>query len=112
MGRYTFTRNRTERIKAHHDFGVMDKRCRRIGANIYTFEVDFELKPEALGGWTVDPGHYFVFQPNTTRNGQDYGPVQPWHLFVTTQERDAAIAKYLDGARKRAQKLAKECKLR
>jgi len=89
------------------DFGCNDKRGRAMGAEITTYEVDFvEIVENCNGGfYTHVPGHYFAFNPHTTRNGNGYGPVQPDYYFTTVAERQSAIDKYLTNSKKRALKL-------
>jgi hypothetical protein len=96
------------------NFGINDSRGREIGAQIYTYEeTHTEISDEAAaasysGYYTgVEPGLYFGFRPHATRNGSTYGALQHGARFATVAERDAAIEKYLAGARKRAAKAAK-----
>lgn len=91
----------------HYYFHAIDKFNRRIGANVRTYEVDFITAPDGtVMGYSVDPGVYFGLHVWATRNSVNYGAVQPDRYFKTAQERQVAIDKYLDGARKRAVKLA------
>ena len=46
------------------------------------------------------------FRPHATRSRARYGAMQPNSYFETEEAREAAIAKYLAGARKRAAKMA------
>lgn len=95
--------DKTNRQTANVSFDVVDKKGRLIGAKVYTFEIDFiEIESDSGSYWTIAPGHYFGFIPQATRNGQDYGAIQNFRLFLTPAERDDAIAKYLAAARKRA----------
>jgi uncharacterized protein YbaA (DUF1428 family) len=48
----------------------------------------------------------FAMKVSATRDNKDFGAMQSWQVFETEADRDAAKAKYLDGARKRAAKLA------
>jgi len=104
----------TEEVKALVDFGITDRKGRAIGAQIATWEAEYvpvaadqadkDYGPE---GWYINrqPGRYYGFRPWATRNGKHYGAMQPSYLYATTEEREAAIAKYLDSARKRNAKL-------
>lgn len=87
----------------HVDFETLDKRGRRVGVNIRREFVSFD-PTDARCGWDREPGEYWSFKPWATRNGQCYGPVQSDYAFRTREEREAAIEKYLVGARKRAAK--------
>lgn len=91
----------------HYYFHATDRFNRRVGANINTYEVDFIATPDdAICGYGFEPGIYFGLHVWATRNSENYGAVQRDRYFKTAQERQAAIDKYLDGARKRAVKLA------
>lgn len=93
------------RVRGKECFGIADEKGRMIGAIIETWEVDFVPSDDPMRGYsTVEPGRYLAFEPHATRNGNHYGAGQRSQLFKTVAERDAAIAKYLNGARKRAQK--------
>lgn len=92
------------RSLATHDFGTTDKRGRKVGAAIFTTEFDFVEDPEANGGYLMAAGHYYAFVPSATRDGNSYGATQRWTSYATVEDRDAAIATYLKGARKRAER--------
>ncbi|WDS38293.1 hypothetical protein TMCBR3_gp045c [Caulobacter phage TMCBR3] len=96
----TMPTNKSGVVEAEHDFGVKDGKGRRIGAVVHTFEVDFQ--PVERGGYARDAGHYWAFTGNATRNRVMYGASQSPNYFHSAAERDAAMAKYLDAARKRA----------
>lgn len=87
-----------------HDFGVYDRLGRKIGAQVRTSENTFAVNEEGSWGYLRAPGRYFSFYPQATRNGVRYGAAQNEKHFDTAAERDAAVAKYLAGARKRAAK--------
>ncbi len=87
-------------------FGVKDSRGREIGAQIRTWETDFEsASPEVKMWYAIKPGHYFSLNVHAVRGGISYGASQPTHYFTTVSERNAAIEKYLAQARKRAGKI-------
>jgi len=72
-----------------HDFGVLDKKHRRVGCRITTDEADGKF------GWLA----------SVLRDGSDFGPITGaggWH--ETREDRQAAIDRYLRGARRRAEK--------
>lgn len=89
------------------DFGLQDKRGRAIGCIVYRATVEYIAHPDgdAARSWsTVDPGVYFSWTPQATRNGSSYGATQSANLCKTELEREQAIEKYLKAARKRAAK--------
>jgi hypothetical protein len=87
-----------------HDFGVTDRLGRKIGATIRFSENTFTQTPDQSWGYGRAPGRYFSFYPCATRNGVRYGASQNERHFDTATARDAAAAKYLTDARKRALK--------
>jgi len=94
------------RTRDHHAFGHLDRFGRELGAAIYTWAETFRpVGPdEDPWGRRVEPGTYFTFRPQATRDGASYGPIQRDVRYATEADRDAAIRLYLDGARKRAAK--------
>ncbi len=110
----TVQTSKTTEIKTE-TFGVCDSRGREIGAQVKLVEATFtEATTEELTSrWTYDtaPGTYFQFDPHATRDGVRFGAIPQakgrGENFTTAAERDAAIVKYLAGARKRAAKAAK-----
>src|SRR5687767_2683742 len=89
-------------------YGVVDAKGREIGACVFAFEVDYTEIPEDSLGWSsTPPGHYYGFIPQAQRGGENFGASQCAKLFTTEKERDAAAAKYLAGARKRAPVVAR-----
>lgn len=93
----------------HVGFGQRDRFGREIGARITTAREDVVprtdthnlAEPARLGtGW-------FTLVVHATRDGKVYGACQPTLYFKSATERDAAIEKYLAGARKRAAKVAR-----
>lgn len=112
------TPHRTRQVGDHqnvshtdHDFGHLDAKWRTIGARVTTWEQDMEAVTEEeatawrWGWYAVAPGHWYIFCPHATRNGATYGALQSTQWFTTAAERDRAIAKYLKGAAKRAEKI-------
>lgn len=99
----------TSNYKRDHDdvvdFGLLDQKGRRIEAHIYFFEINFVEVP---GDWEhpyyihMSPGHYLGARMQATRNDKEFGASQYDSYFHTEEERDAAVAKYLLSARKRA----------
>lgn len=100
--------NRTAREIAIHDFATCDKRGRAIGSMIITWEADYvawDAEAHKNCGFNrIEPGHVFQLRTGATRNGEGYGPTQADRAFRSAAERDEAIAKYLEAARKRALK--------
>lgn len=87
-------------------FNVNDSRGRQIGSKIERLEADWIETPEGKCGYIpYRRGRWFGFQPHATRDSKRYGPSQPWRWFATVEECEAAIAKYLSDARKRATKI-------
>ncbi len=77
----------------HVSFGVDDKYGRDIGAWIYRSEKEGEVK----------------LITKASRNGKPYGGgYQPPLYFETKANREAAVAKYLAAARKRAERTAQK----
>jgi hypothetical protein len=99
--------------KTHHELGAKDSKGRVIGANIYTETQVYTDTDTPAGTWPDGspieynkPGAWHVWRCHATRDGQNYGATQSEHHCETLAERDAAIAKYLQDATKRASKLA------
>jgi hypothetical protein len=92
-----------------HDFGARDSKGRVLGARVATGRRAFEEAQEGDGcWWTLSPGVHFYFCPQATRDGKGFGATQGARYFATAEERDTAVARYLDSARKRAAKLGEE----
>lgn len=93
----------------YFDFGLRDKRGRVLGAFVSTGVCEFVDRDddENYGRWAhVPPGLYFFFRPSAARSKRSFGAYQSQRFFRTFEEREAAIVKYLESAKKRAQKLA------
>ena len=88
-------------------FAATDSKARVIGAQIKRIEADWIETPQGQYGYVNDRrGLWFGFEPHATRNNQRYGAVQQWRWFATIEAREAAIAKYLADANKRAAKFS------
>ena len=89
-----------------HGFGVNDEKGREIGALVRT-----GFEPSITSWRTGSPEQIevppFYFHPWATRAGKTFGAIKPGQRFATEADRAAAISKYLDGARKRAEKIAR-----
>lgn len=100
-----------DHMTVHHEFGVgRDSKGRTIGANISTGTLELIEIPEDYQGWFYadkEPGTYYVLCVHATRGGESFGALQRERFFKTVAERDAAIAKYLKEAAKRAAKLVR-----
>lgn len=83
------------------NFGVCDRFGRMIGARVTKYEMDY-LPTDKDYGFTVTPGHYFMFDPAATRNGLEYGGWAGHRRFNTAADRDMAVSKYFEDAKKRA----------
>ena len=75
------------------DFGIKDPWGRAIGASVTTWEDEGAAQPFAL-----------VVQ--ATRDGAKYGSWNRPRYFTTWDERTKAIAKYIRGAARNAEKVA------
>jgi hypothetical protein len=84
-------------------FDVLDKRGRVVGARITRNEHTYTEGGDRAW-YEQTPGTFYAFTPHATRNGETYGASQRTVLCATPEEREAAIAKYLRAARKRAAK--------
>jgi hypothetical protein len=93
---------------SEESFGVKDRFGREIGARVWTHTVTYTLEPPEGQPVTLSyrnngkAGTFYGFTPQATRNGQRYGASQSAAEFPTEKERDAAVKKYMAGARKRA----------
>lgn len=98
--------DREDRAVELHAFDAWDRFDRQIGARVETWISTFTPTPEGAHnlGRRVAPGRYFAFRPWATRDGKAYGPIQRTAYFETEADRAAYVARYLDGARKRAAK--------
>lgn len=85
-----------------HTFECRDEKGRTMGAEIKIGTADF-VPAEDYRSQQAE-GSYLWMRPGGTRNGCGFGPTQPRQYFKAEAERDAAIAIYLSGARKRAEK--------
>lgn len=93
---------------SHHGFGVFDKKGREIGVRIELSDAVFTTIVHGDYGYDMAPGMYYAFNPHATRDGHSYGASQSIQYFRTAAERDAAVRKYLAGARQRAEKTARK----
>ena len=84
------------------DFGLLDKRGRRIGAAVWTCSVDFIPRPEGTT-WTsrVDVGRVIEVRIQAQRGGRDYGPYQGIEYFATEAEATKHIEAKLKAMAKR-----------
>lgn len=93
-----------------HEFEARDSRGRVIGSRITFSVVTFEpLTAEETGKrgyYTIVPGTYYVVDTHATRDGKDYGAIQPDQRFTTELDRFNYVEKYLATAEKRAAKKA------
>lgn len=95
------------------DFCANDKKGRALGTRIYlgvAVHVPYEDRPtdasQYATGYRIAAGTHFTLCVHTMRNGQTFGASQSRQYFATSEEREAAVNKYLAAARKRAAKLA------
>lgn len=89
------------------EFDFTDLKGRRIGYEIRLYEAQFvEIGEDHSGIFykKMLPGYYFMFYPQATRDGKKYGACQQDRFFKTKEEREIAIKKYIESARKRNQR--------
>lgn len=111
------THEQTEDAAQVRDFGVVDKKGRKLGATCFTGTLvrrgvflTAEQKANRYGGrgYVCDPALLgklvYWYRPNATRNGVGFGASQQEKEFSTAAERDAAVAKYWKGAERTARK--------
>jgi len=101
--------SRTSTGTTEHDFDVVDNKGHAVGAAIYYGKVTYAPQIEGSFGYcSIAPGDYITFTPSATRAGRSFGAVQQSRTFMADEEgellRDAAVAKYLKSAKKRAVK--------
>lgn len=103
-----------------HDFGLVDKKGRKLGARVFfaTFvlvEMTEEAKKASSYSFRREAaGTYLEVTPQATRDGNSYGACQRSQRFMiengdevaATAKRDAWVAKYLKGAKARQVKNA------
>jgi len=96
------------------DFSVRDQKGRLVGTTIklgrvrvnpVTGDPRFDsLSDEEKAEADARAGYYFSAKPQATRDSVRFGASKPKLLFTTFEAREAWIERYLDGARKRAEK--------
>jgi len=99
-----------DRAGEHIAFGLTDEKGRAIGTFIQRETVEYVERIGPVEGYCYyerEPGVSYEFRPHVTRNGQCYGAMHGARIFKTVDEREAAIAEYIAGAKKRAAKHAK-----
>lgn len=90
-----------------HDFEILDSKGRKLGASVrYSVRVFEPVADDARTCYTIPAGTYFCWYGHATRNGERFGALQSTHRCDTEAERFEQVQKYLDSARKRAQKNA------
>lgn len=104
-----------------HDLDAGDRLGRRIGARVCRFTSTLNVwhdsatgepaprgadwhTPRPAGGFEPRPGTVWCYEPHALRNGKVYGASQPTSMFDSEADREAAVARYLRDARKRAAK--------
>jgi hypothetical protein len=92
--------NYTVELKEHVTGLGVDSRNREIGVLIEKF-ISIFTPTDTSYGWTKKAGTYYGFKPHSTRNSQTYGASQERRYFNTPEERDKAVAKYMNTKCKR-----------
>jgi len=90
------------------DFGMNDAKGRAIGARIIVCVIDFVPAAEDCNWYFPredgNMGRYFEYDPQALRDGAPYGACQCERRFRDEAAMNAAIAKYIADAKKRAAK--------
>lgn len=90
------------------DFGVADRLGRAIGISVCASEFDYvAFVEDPANRYTScysaeELGRFFRYSTQSQRNGKPHQASHSSPLFKTAAERDKAMAKAVDGARKRA----------
>jgi hypothetical protein len=92
-----------------HEFGILDKRSRQIGAAIVRFSVEVTETPGCNGYGVLwyrqnQIGIKYLFCFHATRDGIHFGASHSDQWFATEAEREDGIRKYLQNAKARAAK--------
>lgn len=78
------------------NFNRRDNKGREVGVIIYTGVTIFEeAAADAKTRYDIKPGEYYSLRFWAARDGQPYGVVQPVQYFLTQQEGQSKIDKYL-----------------
>lgn len=109
------------------DLEATDPKGRRLGARVCRFTSTLQVwhdkatgepAPRSAdwrlpdGGYEPRPGTVWCFIPQAMRGGKPYGASQATNMFDSEAEREAAIARYLVDARKRAVKIERDGRAR
>lgn len=88
------------------EFGVNDRLGRHIGTRVRTYVVEYSPAPEdAKSGYSLPAGGFGTYFCFTTQATRDAGGHQASHeskFFTDATVRDAAVAKHIEAAQKRA----------
>lgn len=85
-------------------FGITDAKGREIGVSISTTPIKAEDAPQDWKGCfrqDLERGEYISVRITATRNGNEFGSLQPCSYFKTQAEADAAIEKRIKSTRAR-----------
>lgn len=98
----------TSEGRESHDWGFCDKKGRALGSFVaLSVQVFEQVAPDHDEIFSrLAPGTYFCWVGRATRAGEVFGGMQSWQYCKTEAERKVAVAKYLTGARGRAQRWA------
>ena len=102
----TNCKNDTNETREYIAFDAADSKGRAVGASIRRGVHTYVPVSDSGPTWfhRIKPGTYFYFRPWATRDGKEYGAVQPARYFATEADREEGVAQYLAEARKRADK--------
>jgi hypothetical protein len=73
----------------------------RWGYRITKFTRTAVANPGAKSGWFLTPGVHYCAETHLLRDGQHYGAMPKTIREANPEARDAAVAKRIEGARKR-----------
>jgi len=87
--------SRTQTLTENIPYPKRDRFERTIGLRIYRYECELIPAPTSVNGrvgfYELDPGHYYVTQVHTTKNGTPNGPYQGLEFFSSEEKREAFI---------------------
>ncbi len=93
---------RTEAGEAHHDFGYSDAKGRKIGLAVEMFELVYTVAV-APGEFSPvkQPGKYFCFVAQQTRNGKPFGASRIFRETRTQAEMESVLKSEIIAAKNR-----------
>jgi hypothetical protein len=93
---------RTETGEAHHDFGFTDAKGRAIGLVVDMFEVVYVAAPVPSQFSPVkEPGKYYCFVAQQTRNGKPFGASNIFRECRTREQLESVLSATICDAKSR-----------